>query len=239
MNKQEYSPITPRTNNQVDYIQAIGLYPITIVAGCSGTGKTLLAFYKGYKMLRSGKIEKIVYIRSNTDFDGEKEIGALPGDLDEKLSHLSAPVYDNMNKFMAKKTDIDALFRSGKIELVPVAHVRGRSFENCLIILDEAQNTSPNGILAVITRMGEGSNLVIVGDVAQKDTNRYIGNGLADAIQRLDKFTDDHKYKEGIDVEKTDPEVAIIWMDPEDIQRHTILKKVVKAYYGYGYPKAS
>lgn len=231
MKKQDYTPITPRGLNQIEYFQSIGKTPITIVTGPSGTGKTLGAFYIGYKMLKSDKIEKILYCRSNTDFDGEKELGFLPGDLDEKMSFLVQPAKDNLSKFL-KLTDVEALIRSGKIEFSPVAMLRGRDFARTLMILDEAQNTSHKGVKAFLTRMGEKSSCVIIGDTSQKDTPNWMTNGLVDVIQRLDPLTYDYRVRNNLPIDDSPDEVEMHFMERSDIQRHPVLKRVLERYDG-------
>ena len=236
MKFQEYKEISARTENQLDYFKSILNCPITVVSGPSGTGKTLGAFYIGYKMLRSGKypIEKILYCRSNTDFDGEKELGALPGDKDEKMMFLVQPALDNLKKFL-NFHDAEALVRSGKIEFSPVAMLRGRDFENTLMILDEAQNTSAKGVKAFLTRMNKSSKAVVIGDTSQKDTPNWMTNGLADVMQKLDPLTYDYHVRQGLPIPEEDV-VQLHYFHRSDIQRHPVLRLVLERYEGVEHP---
>lgn len=165
----EKSPIK-LTEKQKQLIDIIDKNIITIIQGVAGTSKTLSAVYAGLKLLSEGKIKKIILTKSIIEANGEN-LGYLPGNQHDKVSPYLESYFNNFEKILDKFT-IDLLRTSGLIEFKPIAYMRGSTFDNSLIILDEAQNTAISGLMLVCTRLGQGSKLIILGDVSQNDISR-------------------------------------------------------------------
>ena len=183
--------------------------PCVIVKGAAGTGKTYIAEAAALDALFDDKYDKIIITRSMVNPDNEVEIGTLPGEISQKMDPYLKPFYDNLEQLMKNhgETDIeqirmqiDDLLVQGKIEIQPMSSIRGRSFTRCYIITDEAQNTSAKQIETLITRLGAGSKVVILGDPNQIDTSRLsrYSNGLAVASDRMrgSKLTAQVEYLE-------------------------------------------
>ena len=183
--KPEIWEIHPKTENQALLSRSIHENMITIASGEAGVGKTLIALYEGAKSLSWNKYDQIIYIKSINDFKGQKSIGFLPGDLNEKIQPLLAPVRDNMRVFM-HEGKAEEWLRKGKVEFQLVEYLRGRSFRDKYVILDEAQNFDKHGLLTVISRMEESSKLIILGDPMQSDIKNQSVDGLTDCINRME-----------------------------------------------------
>jgi len=202
--------IQPKSDKQRQYIESILKHDITFCFGPAGTGKTFLACNVAAKLLVEDKIEYILLCRPAVE-SGE-QLGFLPGTIEEKINPHLRPLYDALN-FMLSPKVVAELLNAGVIEASPLAYMRGRTLSNALIILDEAQNTTVEQMKMFLTRMGDGSKLVINGDITQSDLiNKY--SGLSDAKQKLSKV-------DGI---------AWIEMGKEDIVRHPMVQKIVEAY---------
>jgi phosphate starvation-inducible PhoH-like protein len=163
--------VKPRTPNQNKFVAHMRNYKFTFGLGMAGCGKTLLSLYEGVRCINNPDvaINKIYYIRANIDgVDEEVEIGSLPGELGDKLTPLSAPIYDSCREFMTDN-DAKALFDFGKIEVLPTAYLRGRSFANAFVIVDEAQNLTKGKIKTALTRLSHDSRMVFIGDPEQCD----------------------------------------------------------------------
>lgn len=163
--------IKPCTNNQHKFVQSMRNNKFTFGVGMAGCGKTLLSLFQGVRELNdpNSEIEKIYYIRANIDgVDEEVEIGSMPGELGDKVNHLAMPIYDNCREFMTD-ADAKALFEFGKIEVLPLIYLRGRSFANSFVIIDEAQNLKRNKVKTALTRLSHGSRMVLIGDPGQCD----------------------------------------------------------------------
>lgn len=211
-----YTLIRPATENQRAFVKNIKRNTITIADGVPGCGKTLLALHTAIAMINApeNELERIIYVRPNVGVKDERDVGYLKGSLLEKIWPLAAPVLDNLITFMSEG-DAKAAIENEHIIPTVVSLIRGRSFRNSLIIVDEAQNISINGLKAVLTRVAENSKVVVIGDLGQADLGELSApNGLADALHRF----------VGLD------DVGIIRFEPEDIQRHRIIQHVLSRY---------
>ena len=208
--------IKPANVHQKQFVKSMKQNEINIGSGCAGTGKTLLALFTGVQLINNSDspISKIIYVRANVDDKEEKEIGALPGDLFEKVRHLAHPILDNLHEFIDEKQVEYLLTEDDKIEVLPLMMMRGRSFNDKFIIVDEAQNIAPSSMKTILTRAGETSKLVIIGDPRQCDIDP-MKNGLIDLEWRLAKKLE---HCERHDIE---PEVStgLVHFNRDDILR--------------------
>ena len=162
-------------------------------------------------MLTSGLINKIIISRPAVEA-GEK-LGFLPGDLKEKIDPYLRPIYDSFDENLPRDKVLK-LIENQKIEIAPIAYIRGRTLSNSYIILDEAQNTSPIQMKMFLTRLGENSRMVVTGDITQIDLNPKDKSGLTDAISNLKKIKD----------------ISFVYLTEKDVVRHPLVRKIVKAY---------
>ena len=204
----------PKSTNQHSYVSQLASNDVDIVIGVgpAGTGKTLFACNAAVDKLRSGSIGKIVITRPVVSV--EEDIGFLPGNLVMKMDPWTRPIFDILLELYTQK-DIDSMIHAGTIEISPLAYMRGRTFKRAFVIADEMQNSSPSQMLMLMTRMGEGSKLVITGDLNQSD--RMKDNGLRDLLQRM-KRTD------------SVPGIGCVELDMEDVERSKIVRSVLKLY---------
>lgn len=212
--KKKTVPLIPKTLHQEDMLDALNdenTY-IVVASGVAGSGKSYIAAHWAVNALHTGQVDKIFLIRPNIGCDDE-EIGHLPGDVNEKMYSILSSIWDALETCYTKK-QIEDLVETGKIIPLPLAFVRGRSLANACIILEEAQGTTPNSMLAVLTRISTGSKLIITGDIKQKD--RRTANGLEDLIIKLDEFDVDG--------------ISHIEFDESDIQRHPIISDILRMY---------
>lgn len=207
--------VKAKTKHQKEYVDAIENNIITFAIGCAGTAKTYLAATAAVKALKEKQISKIIITRSPIALEGYS-MGYIPGTDGDKMAPWIAPLIDVFSKFYTPEK-LNSMLDSGIIEAVPMAYIRGRSFENCFIILDEAQNISINAFKSVMTRIGVGSKLVICGDTKQTDINGTSGLETAARIM------------EGANG------VAIIRMGFEDIVRSGITAEVIKRFTEAGF----
>jgi phosphate starvation-inducible PhoH-like protein len=182
-NKPKKPPLLPKTERQEDYIDAIKDFQQVIVLGPAGTGKTFIAATVAADLYELGKIDKIILTRPNVA--AGKSIGFFPGSLEEKMAPWMAPVIDVLSNRMEKGA-FETAYKSGNIEVVPFETMRGRSFNNAFVILDEAQNTSPHEMKMFLTRIGENCKVIINGDIMQSDLNE--SSGLSKAIHMAKKY---------------------------------------------------
>ena len=203
--------IWPRTDGQTKLLKEILNKEIVFVIGPAGTGKTFIAVSYAVSMLTSGLINKIIISRPAVEA-GEK-LGFLPGDLKEKIDPYLRPIYDSFDENLSKDKVIK-LIENQKIEIAPIAYLRGRTLSNSYIILDEAQNTSPIQMKMFLTRLGENSRMVVTGDITQIDLHPKNKSGLIDAISNLKKIKD----------------ISFVYLTEKDVVRHPLVQKIVKAY---------
>jgi phosphate starvation-inducible PhoH-like protein len=203
--------IKPKTLGQQKYIEAIKKKDIVIAIGPAGTGKTYLAAVMAVKALKSKDVKRVVLTRPAVEA-GEK-LGFLPGDLQEKVDPYLRPFYDSLYDILGSEVTQKYLDRH-IIEIAPLAYMRGRTLEDSFIILDEAQNTTKEQMKMFLTRMGFGSRAVITGDITQIDLPKGQVSGLVNAVQVL-------KDVEGLGIHE---------LSGEDIVRHPLVEKIIKAY---------
>lgn len=206
--------IRPYTNGQKGYIQAIRDNDITFGIGPAGTGKTYLAVAQAVAYLKSTKISRIILVRPVVEA-GER-LGYLPGDMNEKVAPYLRPLYDAFYELLPAER-FDRYFEKGVIELAPLAYMRGRTLNDSFIILDEAQNTTPEQMKMFLTRLGFGSKAVITGDITQVDLPGTKESGLK-VVQ---------------DILKGVPGVSFIKLNDGDVVRHEIVQRIVRAYEDY------
>jgi phosphate starvation-inducible PhoH-like protein len=206
--------IQARNANQKLYLSKLYAESTSIVLaiGPAGTGKTMLAVQFGIKQFQEGLVDKIVVTRPAVSVD--EDLGFLPGDLNEKMAPWTRPIFDVLGEYYQAK-DIAKMLEEGVIEISPLAYMRGRTFKNAYIIADEMQNATVNQMKMLLTRLGEGSKMVVTGDLAQAD--RLSDNGLIDFCNLLEQ----KEYLEHID---------IIRFDTKDIERHNAVKEVLAVY---------
>ena len=187
---------------------------IVIATGPAGSGKTAVACRHGIRHLFDRFCEKLVITKPAVSVD--EEHGFLPGDINKKMKPWLMPIMDSFEEEIEKKK-ITSFINSGKIEIAPIAYMRGRTFKNSFIIADEMQNSTPSQMKMLMTRIGENSKLVITGDMKQHD-RRFEQNGLADFLNRFDM------------VEKESKHIEHVVLTDEDIMRHPVVAEVLDIY---------
>jgi len=203
--------IRPKTANQKRYVDAIEDHTITFGIGPAGTGKTYLAMAKAVSALQSKKVNRIVLTRPAVE--AGEHLGFLPGTLNEKIDPYLRPLFDALHDMIDIET-IPRMIQSGIIEVAPLAYMRGRTLNDAFIILDEAQNTTPEQMKMFLTRLGFGSKMVITGDVTQIDLPNGQHSGLR-VVRDILKNIDD---------------IAFLELTAEDVIRHRLIGDIVKAY---------
>ena len=207
-------PIKPKTHGQKQYIDMIKNKMITFGIGPAGTGKTYLAMAMAITVFKNNEVGRIILTRPA--IEAGENLGFLPGDLQSKIDPYLRPLYDALYQIMGAESYLHNS-EKGLIEVAPLAYMRGRTLDNAFIILDEAQNTTPAQMKMFLTRIGFGSKVVITGDLTQKDLKPGIQSGLDTAIRVLSKVDD----------------IAFIRLTNEDVVRHPLVQKIVKAYEEY------
>jgi len=206
--------ILPRNKNQETYMLKL-LDPkkdIVFGVGPAGTGKTLLAVQVAIKLFKEKKIDKIVVTRPAVSAD--EDLGFLPGTMEEKMAPWTRPIFDVFKEYFSAK-ELEGMMYDGVIEISPLAYMRGRTFKRSIIVADEMQNATPNQMKMLLTRIGERSQMVVTGDLAQAD--KLSNNGLIDFIKSLEK----HRETSHID---------IVRFQTHDIERHDAVKEVLAVY---------
>ncbi len=204
-------PIKCKTVGQKKYVDLMKKNTITFGVGPAGTGKTYLAVAIAVNAYKAKQVEKIILTRPAVEA-GEK-LGFLPGDLQEKVNPYLRPLYDALQEMLGVDS-YGKMMERGTIEIAPLAYMRGRTLNNAYVILDEAQNTTREQIKMFLTRLGEGSKMVITGDLTQIDLPKGQTSGLKHAIKILKDIDD----------------IGIIRLNERDVVRHPLVQKIVKAY---------
>ena len=203
--------IKPRTLGQRLYVDSLKKTELVICCGPAGTGKTFLGVAMAVKALKSREVSKIILTRPAIEA-GER-LGFLPGDIEEKVNPYMRPIYDALSALLGQEM-FERYYDKGVIEVSPLAFMRGRNLDDCFVLLDEAQNTTPEQMKMFLTRLGVNCRACVCGDFTQIDLPRGIPNGLKDAITVLDGV-------EGI---------RIVSLNDSDIVRNSLVARIVKAY---------
>ncbi len=203
--------VRPRTDGQARYVQAMHENDLIFCIGPAGTGKTFLAVGMAVTLLRQGQVKRIVLVRPAVEA-GER-LGFLPGDIVAKVNPYLRPLFDALNDMMEPE-QVKRYMENDIIEIVPLAYMRGRTLNQAVIILDEGQNSTVPQMKMFLTRMGNGSKIMVTGDITQIDLPRQMRSGLVDAVHRLRELS----------------RIAIINLDEHDIVRHPLVQQIVRAY---------
>ena len=203
--------VEPRTEAQKAYVKALYANEMAFGIGPAGTGKTYLAVAVGVNMFIGGHVDRIILSRPAVEA-GER-LGFLPGDMKDKVDPYMQPLYDALNDFLPGK-QLAKLIEDKRIEIAPLAFMRGRTLSNAFVVLDEAQNTTTMQMKMFLTRLGEGSRMVITGDRSQVDLPRGVASGLSDAEKLLN----------GID------KISFNYFTSKDVVRHHLVARIIEAY---------
>jgi len=204
--------LVPKNLNQETYIDKLEDPSVDIVfaVGPAGTGKTLLATLWAIQCLKDGTAKKVVITRPNIALD-DRDIGFLPGDIYGKMAPWTRPILEVFEDYYSPKT-IQNMLENNIIELLPMAYVRGRTLKNSVVILDEAQNTTKNSMISALTRIGDGSKMIVTGDIKQSDRGDH--NGLTDFLARY----------------RSHSRIAVIEFERQDVERHPVIGTLLKWY---------
>ncbi|WP_407428687.1 PhoH family protein [Treponema sp.] len=203
--------VYPKTKNQLNLIKAFRKNNLVFAEGPAGSGKTFLAVAEALSLVLSKKVNSIVLTRPIVE--AGESLGFLPGDLEDKINPYLRPLYDSMNACLPREI-VHKLTENGIIEVAPLAYMRGRTLNNCAVILDEAQNTTCEQMKMFLTRMGENSKVFITGDVTQIDLPKRQKSGLVHAMHILSEI----------------PEISMVHLEAGDVVRSALVKKIVQAY---------
>lgn len=202
-------PLEAKTENQRRYINAIKNHTLTIATGPAGTGKTFICAALAAQALKEGSVKRIIITRPAVE--AGESLGFLPGELEDKFDPYLRPFKDVLEERLGK-TYVEYMLKMGRVEASPLAYMRGRTFKESFVILDEAQNTTPTQMKMFLTRIGHDCRVVVNGDMAQQDIRGV--SGLADAVRRVCHI----------------PEVKHIAFDRQDIVRSGLVSEIVQAY---------
>ncbi|MBE3556606.1 MAG: PhoH family protein [Firmicutes bacterium] len=202
--------IRPQTLGQARYVEALNRFPIVFAIGPAGTGKTFLAVVRAVEALHRGEVHRLILTRPAVE--AGENLGFLPGDLQEKVDPYLRPLYDALATTLGPEAQ--RARENGLIEIAPLAYMRGRTLEDAYVLLDEAQNATPEQMKMFLTRIGPGSRMVVTGDITQVDLPRGTPSGLADAIAVLRDL----------------PEISFCFLTSQDIVRHPLVQRIVEAY---------
>lgn len=203
--------VFPRTQNQADYILSMKNHDMVFCYGAAGSGKTFLAVAEALRLVLTHNKRKLVLSRPVVE--AGESLGFLPGDLEDKINPYLKPLYDAMEMILPSES-VHRLCESGIIEIAPLAYMRGRTLNNSVIILDEAQNTTKEQMKMFLTRMGECSKVFVTGDMTQIDLPKKVESGLVHAVNLLSGIK----------------EIGMNRLTTQDVVRNPLVKKIVKAY---------
>ena len=203
--------VEPRTEAQKAYVRSLFNHELAFGIGPAGTGKTYLAVAVGVNMFINGEVDRIILSRPAVEA-GEK-LGYLPGDMKDKVDPYMQPLYDALNDFFPAK-QVQKLIEEKRIEIAPLAFMRGRTLANAAVVLDEAQNATTMQMKMFLTRLGEGSRMAITGDRTQIDLPRGVNSGLWEAERLL----------------KNIPKISFNYFTSKDVVRHPLVAKIIEAY---------
>lgn len=203
--------IIPKTKGQLEFVKAMEKKDIVFAIGPAGTGKTYLAVIQAVTALKKGEIKRIVLTRPAVE--AGENLGFLPGDLKEKVDPYLTPLYDALHVMLGnEKTEV--LIEKGTVEIAPLAYMRGRTLDDCYVILDEAQNTTTSQMKMFLTRLGFHSKMIITGDITQIDLDHKTKSGLEEASHIL----------------KDIDEISIVHLSSDDVVRHPLVQKIIERY---------
>jgi phosphate starvation-inducible PhoH-like protein len=203
------APLAPKTENQDIYMRAIRTGKLTFGLGPAGTGKTFIAASMAADALKNRQIKKIILTRPA--IEAGESLGFLPGLLEEKFDPFMRPFKDVLNERLGQGF-LNYAIKDGRIEALPLAYMRGMTFKDCWVILDEAQNTTPTQMKMFLTRIGEGSKIIVNGDLSQKDIPGR--SGLSDGVQRVAKL----------------PDVRVVRFTRDDVVRDDLVQQIIDCY---------
>ncbi len=204
-------PIYPKTLNQKKYVEAIENHSLIFGIGPAGTGKTYLAMLIALKKLKNNTVKRIILTRPAVE--AGESLGFLPGDLKEKVDPYLRPLYDAMYEILGVKQSTEYI-EKGIIEIAPLAYMRGRTLDNAVVILDEAQNTTINQMKLFLTRLGFGSKMIVTGDITQSDLPKRMVSGLVKASEILKDINS----------------VKIMYFEDIDVVRHPLVQTIIKRF---------
>lgn len=218
------SDLIPRNQVQQDYFDILrnDAVPIVFAVGSAGTGKTLISCHYAISQLLDEKYDKVIITRPAVSVD--EELGFLPGDVQKKMKPWLQPLYDNFQKYV-DHAELKQLMKDEVIEICPLAFMRGRTFDNAVIIADEMQNSTSNQMKMLLTRIGENSKLLVNGDMSQSDNPTR--NGLHDFISRYRNYKNNKNMHQK---DKKDDEIKVIEFADADIQRNPVIETVLTFY---------
>jgi len=225
----------PKSSNQEQYVNLLNddKTKILFAIGPAGTGKTLFACNTAIRELKNGNIDKIILTRPIVPV--EEDLGFLPGNINKKMDPWTRPIFDIFLEFFSQR-DLDSMVQNNIIEISPLAYMRGRTFKNAFIIADEMQNSSPNQMLMLTTRIGEKSRMIITGDLKQSD--RGDNSGLLDFMEKFKLYEKQFKTKqESIEMYENDFKesdfnigIKIVELTNSDIERSPVVSKILEIY---------
>ena len=208
--RKRVKPLEAKTETQGLYISTILHSDITFGIGPAGTGKTYVAATLACEMLDAGEIEQIILTRPAVDTE---KFGALPGELEDKYKPYIEP-FEDVFKERYSAGQLEYLIKSGKIKAQPLAFMRGKTFNRSWVLLDEAQNTTPTQMKMALTRIGEGSKMIISGDMNQNDLPSHVKSGLNDSVKRLGTLA----------------EIGVVEFSRDEVVRHGLISKILERY---------
>lgn len=210
---QRGAEVRARSAGQRAFVRAIERHALTVGIGPAGTGKTYLAIVMAVRALKERQVARVILSRPAVE--AGENLGFLPGDLRDKVDPYMRPLFDALNELLEGAV-VNRYIDRGTLEVAPLAYMRGRTLSEAFVILDEAQNATPDQLKMFLTRLGSASKMVVVGDATQVDLPRGSRSGLRDAASRLARVED----------------VAVVELDDTDVVRHPLVARIIRAYSG-------